>query len=140
MKDMLEFSSGRLFAPHLIEASLAAMPLVAYAVCDADGVHSLVSVLSLDRRAVEDWAFARGVVATWEALVEHPLVYEELARGVAAVNARYEPGERIHAFAPTDLEFSVHGGELDESGALVRPTIASRFRHVFAELHQHRPT
>jgi len=140
MKDMLEFSSGRLLAPHPIEASLAAMPLVAHAVCDADGVRSLVAVLSLDRRAVEAWTFARGVVANWEALVEHPLVYDELARGVAAVNARYEPGERINAFAATDLEFGVHGGELDDAGELVRPTIASRFRHVFADLHQHRAT
>ena len=138
MKDMLKFSSGRLIAPNPIESSLAALPLVAHAVCDADGMNSLVAVLSLDRRITVAWAFARGVVAPWEALVEHPLVYEELARGVAAVNAKYEPGEQVNAFAPTDLEFGVHSGELDDSGALVRPIIASRFRHVFAELHQTR--
>ena len=139
IKDMLEFSTGRLLAPQTIETSLTALLLVAHAACDADGTNSLVAVLSLNRQAVEAWAFARGVVAPWEALVEHPLVYEELARGVAAVNAQHEPGERINAFAPTDLEFSVHSGELDHAGALVRTTIASRFRHVFAELHQHPP-
>lgn len=140
LNEMLKFSSGRLMVPHPIEASLTALLLVAHAVCDADGVNSLVAVLSLDRQAVVEWALTRGVVAPWEALVEHPLVYQELARGVAAVNAQHEPGERITGFTPTDLEFNVHTGELDDSGGLVRSVIASRFRHVFAELHQHRPS
>ncbi len=136
MRDMLEFATGRLIAPHAIEASLAALPLVAHAVCEADGLNSLVAVLSLDRHRVEAWTMARGVVAPWEALVEHPLVYEELARGVAQVNATLDASDRITAFTPTDLEFSVHTGELDDAGAVVRPVMASRFRHVFAELHQ----
>ena len=140
LNEMLKFSSGRLMVPHPIEASLTALLLVAHAVCDADGMNSLVAVLSLDRRAVVEWALTRGVVAPWEALVEHPLVYQELARGVAAVNAQHEAGERITGFTPTDLEFNVHTGELDDSGGLVRSVIASRFRHVFAELHQHRPS
>ena len=138
MRDMLEFATGRLFEPHAIESSLAALPLVAHAVCQADGVDSLVAILSLDRRRVEDWALMRGVVAPWEALVEHPVIYEELARGVESINAQHDVGERVKAFAPTDLEFSVHTGELDDSGELVRSVIDHRFRHVFAELHQRR--
>ncbi|MEP6832921.1 MAG: AMP-binding protein [Gemmatimonas sp.] len=138
MKDMLEFITGRRLSSHAIETLLTNLPLVAHAVCQADGANSLVAVLALDRSNVEAWAFQRGLVAPWEALVEHPMVYEELARGVASVNAQRDVGERISAFAPTELEFSVHSGELDESGALVRSVIESRFRHVFAELHQHR--
>lgn len=138
VRDLLKLENGHSVAPDSIEASLAALPLVAHAVCDANGLGSIVSVLALDRIAVEAWALKQGVAMPWKALVALPLVYEELARGVEHINAQFTSDERITAFAPTDLEFSVHSGELNEAGEIVRPVVAARFRHVFAELHQHR--
>lgn len=138
VRDLLEFENGRKFEPHSIEASLSALPLVAHAVCHADGADSMVAILSLNRSAVETWALKQGIAMPWEALVTLPLVYEELARGVEHINAQFPSTERITAFAPTDLEFSVHSGELNDAGEVVRGVVASRFRHVIAELHKQR--
>ncbi|MEO7358925.1 MAG: AMP-binding protein [Gemmatimonadaceae bacterium] len=135
-RDLLKFEDGRYLAPGGIETALSALPLVAHAVCHTDGRNVIVAVLSLDRQAVEAWAHQQGVAMPWDALVALPLVYDELARGVAKINARHDIPERVVAFAPTDLEFTVDNGELNDAGEVVRPVIASRFRHIFADLHQ----
>jgi long-chain acyl-CoA synthetase len=138
MRDMMQFSTGRLLSPHPIEQSLESLAFVKHAMCEADGAYSLVAILSLDRTAVEQWAFMKGIVTAWEALAEHPIVYDELTRSVAGINAKFGPGERLTAFATTDLEFSVHTGELDHAGQVQRGVVARRFQHVLAELHQRR--
>ncbi|MGV3707531.1 MAG: AMP-binding protein [Gemmatimonas sp.] len=138
MSDMLQFSTGRLLAPHPIEASLEALPLVQHAMCDADGAHSLVAIIALDRNATERWARTRGLLGSWEALVEHPVVYEELSRGVASINGSRDTGERLTAFALTDLEFSAHTGELHHDGRINRTVVNRRFHHVLVDLHQRR--
>lgn len=135
-RDLLKFDDGRTLAPQQIEEALAALPLVAHAVCHSDGGDALVAILSLNRSAVEAWALKQGVSMPWEALVYLPLVYDELARGVARINARHDIPDRVVAFAPTDLEFTVHSGELNDAGEVVRPVVASRFRHIFADLHK----
>lgn len=136
--DIIKLPGGASTNAVSLEAALASIPHVAHAVCSGAPDQSLVAVLSLRRREVEAWALSQGVVAPWAALVEHPLVYDALARGVAEVNATREGHERVSAFASTDLEFSVHTGELDFRGQVNRPTVLARFEHVFAELHNRR--
>ncbi|MEO7997505.1 MAG: AMP-binding protein [Gemmatimonadaceae bacterium] len=137
-RDLLQFADGRSVAPQSIEDELARLPFVQYAVCHADGNNSIVAVLSLKRSAVEAWALTKGIAMPWEALVALSLVHDELARGVAEINARHNFTERVVAFAPTDLEFTVENGELNERGQIVRSVVVSRFRHVFADLHNNR--
>lgn len=140
MVDVLQLSNGIAVLTTEIERALGAMPLVAHAVCEADEADTLVAVLSLDRRATTLWADARGLRLPWDALVLHPIVYEELALGVAQVNARLQhdfgPSVRITAFLPTDLAFSQPGGELTHDLALNRSVVTHRFRHVFADLRR----
>lgn len=136
VRDLLKLQNNRAVAPQVIEQALQSLPFVAHAVCHADGDPTIVAVLSLKRAEVEAWALKQGVAMPWDALVSLPLVYDELARGLARINARYEIPYRVAAFAPTDLEFTVHTGELNDAGEVVRSVIASRFRHVFADLHK----
>lgn len=133
--DVLRLPHGAATNALGIEAALCELPHVAHAVCYGAPDQFLVAVLSLRRKELEAWALKRGVVAPWTALVDHPLVYEELARGIAEINASRALHERVAAFAPTDLEFSVHTGELDFRGQLDRPAVLARFEHVFADLH-----
>lgn len=133
--DTLEVAGGRFVASDDIEQALSSSPLVAYAVCDANRGESLVAVLSLDRARVEAWARQQGVVAPWEALVAHPVVYEELARHVEIVNTSRQRAEHVIAFTPTEAEFTHRSGELNSLGQLNREALLSRYEHVFAELH-----
>jgi|GEM_PF-3168681 len=133
--DLIMLPGGAAISTRDIESALCALPHVAHAICLGAPDKPLVAVLSLRRKEVEAWARSLGIVAPWAALVEHPLVYEQLARGIADINQRRDPHERVSAFAPTELEFSVHTGELDDAGQLNRAVLLSRFEHVFADLH-----
>lgn len=140
MDDLLQLVNGVAVSTTDIERALGALPLVARAVCETDEADTLVAVLSLDRHATEQWADVRGLRLPWDALVLHPLVYEELALGIAQVNARLqgELGSSVHiaAFLPTDLAFSQQSGELTHDLALNRSVVTHRFRHVFADLRR----
>lgn len=135
VSDIIELPEGAAAHSLTVEAALSALPLVAHAVCKGSRDRPLVAVLSLRRTEVEAWALRHGVVAPWEALVEHPVIYEELSRGVATINASLDGLQRVAQFAATDLAFSAATGELETTGELNRPVLHSRFEHVFEDLH-----
>ncbi|MEP6763115.1 MAG: AMP-binding protein [Gemmatimonadaceae bacterium] len=135
LQDMITLASGVVVSPLAIELALERSPMVMHAVCHGDGRPHLVAVLSLRQKTVETWALTQGLVAPWDALVQHRLVRDEVARYVGEMNAGIAETRRVHAFALTDLEFTVANGELNAMGEVVRSVIQSRFRHVFSELY-----
>jgi long-subunit acyl-CoA synthetase (AMP-forming) len=135
MADLLTLRGGRKVVPYAVESALAALPLVAHAMCHADSHDALVALLALDQPRVEEWARAHGLMMPWQALAAHPRLYEELSRGVQLVNAGCDLVEQVRAFATTEVVFSEASGELRDNGELKRDVIAFRFRHVLEELH-----
>ncbi|MBC8087602.1 MAG: AMP-binding protein [Phycisphaerae bacterium] len=135
MADLIKLPGGVSTSTDDIEAALCSLPYVAHAVCHGAHDKPLVAVLSLRRKEVERWARVQGIVAPWAALVDHPLVYDELANGIARINALRDQRERVRGFAPRELEFNIHTGELDQAGHINRAVLLGRFEHVFADLH-----
>ena len=71
----------------------------------------------------------------WSELVQHPALRALVQEQVDRVNAPLARTDRIQAFAITDAEFSVAGGELTPTLKLVRRVIDTRFASTFDGLY-----
>jgi long-chain acyl-CoA synthetase len=135
VKELIALSTGRKIAPLPIEAALTGSPFVAHAVCHGEGRKFLVALLALRRDLVTAWAAAQPIALPWSELVQHPALRALVQEQVDRVNASLSRTDRIQAFAITDAEFSVAGGELTPTLKLVRRVIDARFASTFDGLY-----
>ncbi len=135
VKEIIALSTGRKISPVPIEAALTDSPFVAHAVCHGEGRKFLVVLLALSRDMVGAWAAAQSLSLPWAELAQHPALRVLVQEQVQQVNATLARTDRIQAFAITDADFSVAGGELTPTLKLVRRVIDTRFASVFDELY-----
>lgn len=135
VKELIALSTGRKIAPLPIEVALAESAFVAHTVCHGEGRKFLVALIALRRDLVTAWGAARQLTLPWPALVQHPELRAQVQLQVDRVNATLARTDRIQAFAITDAEFSVDGGELTPTLKVIRRVIDTRFASDFDALY-----
>lgn len=127
-KDLLITSGGKNISPGNIEAELMEVPLIEHAVVCGDGRHYLSALLTIDQAALAALAAAR--LVSGPDLHRHPLVLEELQRGIDAVNARQARVAHIRKFSVLAKALSIDAGELTPTLKVKRKVVIERHRHL----------
>ncbi|MYW62810.1 AMP-binding protein [Streptomyces sp. SID8379] len=125
-KEMIVTSTGKNVSPALVENALKEHPLVGQAFAHGDGHSYLVALLVLDPETAPAWAAEHGVEYDG-AIADHPALQEELARAVAAANARLNRTEQIKRYRVLTGEWGPETGELTPSLKLRRAVIRERY-------------
>lgn len=134
-KELIALSTGKKVAPVPIEARLTQTPLIGQAVLYGEGRRFISALLTLRRALLEQWASARGVVAEWPALLQHPDVLNEVTRAVEEVNRDLSGPERVRRFVLLDRDLSSAHDELTPTLKVRRDVIAQQFRDRFEALY-----
>ncbi|MGW7099457.1 AMP-dependent synthetase/ligase [Streptomyces sp. NPDC054838] len=136
-KELIITSNGKNVSPALVENTVKEHPLIGQALVHGDGHSYLVALLVLDPELAPAWAAARGIeAASPAALAEHPQVREEIARAVAAANARLNRTERIKRYRVLSEEWGPESGELTPSLKLRRRVVREKYADLIEELYE----
>ncbi|MEU1116712.1 MULTISPECIES: AMP-dependent synthetase/ligase [unclassified Streptomyces] len=131
-KEMIVTSTGKNVSPALVENALKEHPLIGQALVHGDGRSYLVALLVLDPELAPAWAAARGIEGD---LVAHEAVRAEVARAVAAANARLNRTEQIKRYRLLAEEWGPATGELTPSLKLRRRVIREKYEQVIDALY-----
>lgn len=132
-KDLLITSGGKNISPGNLEADLMTVPLVEHAVVCGDGRHYLSALLTLNQDALS--ALAAASLISGQDLHRHPLVLEELQRGIDEVNAKHARVAHIRKFSVLPATFSIEGGELTPTLKVKRKTVIDRHQDVVETMY-----
>lgn len=136
-KELIVTSNGKNVSPALVENTVKEHPLIGQALVHGDGHSYLVALLVLDPELAPAWAAARGIAAASPAaLAEHPAVLEEIARAVAAANARLNRTEQIKRYHLLSEEWSPQSGELTPSLKLRRRIVREKYAPLIEQLYE----
>jgi long-chain acyl-CoA synthetase len=140
-KELIITSGGKNIAPACIESLLREHPLVSHAVAIGDRRPFVTALLVLDLEALEDWAAVHGLGrGDPTGLATRPEVREQLARAVAAANARLARAEQVKRYHVLTDQWSAATGETTETLKLKRRIIHERYAVEIAFLytkHEH---
>ncbi|MDJ0345933.1 AMP-dependent synthetase/ligase [Streptomyces sp. H10-C2] len=125
-KEIIVLSSGKNVAPAAVENALKAHPLIGQALVHGDGRPYLVALLVLDPELAPAWAEREGPDA----------LRAEVARAVAAANARLSRPEQIKRYHLLTGEWGPATGELTPSLKLKRRVIRSTYAEQIMSLYE----
>lgn len=134
-KDLIVTSSGKNIAPQDMETKLQAVPFISQAVVVGDGRKYLTALLALDVGEVRAAIDGHDGPAATEVLATHPLVHEEINRGVERLNANRAPAERIKAWRIPPRELTVADGELTPTLKVKRAVVLEHFADLVDEMY-----
>jgi long-chain acyl-CoA synthetase len=132
-KDLLITSGGKNISPANIEADLMTVPLVEHAVVCGDGRHYLSALLTVNQEALA--ALAKASLVSGPDLHRHPLVMEELQRGIDQVNARQARVAHIRKFSILPGALTIDAGELTPTLKVKRKAVIDRYQHLVEAMY-----
>lgn len=133
-KDLLITSGGKNISPANIEADLMTVPLIEHAVVCGDGRHYLSALLTLNQEALS--ALAALKLVNGAEPHRHPLVLEELQRGIDQVNARQARVAHIRKFSVLPAALSIGAGELTPTLKVKRKAVIDRHQHLVEAMYE----
>lgn len=136
-KDLLITSGGKNISPANIESDLMTVPLVEHAVVCGDGRHYLSALLTINQDALA--ALAAASLISGPDLHRHPLVLEELQRGIDEVNARQARVAHIRKFSVLPCALSIQAGDLTPTLKVKRKAVIDRYQHLVDEMYEDKP-
>jgi long-chain acyl-CoA synthetase len=105
-KELIITAGGKNISPANLESRLKSIPLVGQAAVIGDNRPFLVALLVLDPDRAPAFAAAHGIEGrTLPELAEHPLIREEIDRGVAAANEHVNRAEQVKKWAVIGQEW-----------------------------------
>ncbi|MEJ2751544.1 MAG: AMP-binding protein, partial [Chloroflexota bacterium] len=125
-KEIIITSGGKNIAPKNIETALTALPLVAEAVVIGDRRKFLSALLTLNPDTAAQFAAEHGIEG--QVLHEHPLVIEEIQRGIdEVVNPQFARVENVRKFQILPRNLTVEDGELTPTLKIKRRVVYEHF-------------
>ncbi|MFN2140639.1 MAG: AMP-dependent synthetase/ligase [Candidatus Promineifilaceae bacterium] len=125
-KEIIITSGGKNIAPKNIETALTALPLVAEAVVIGDRRKFLSALLTLNPDMAAQFAAEHGIEG--QVLHEHPLVIEEIQRGIdEVVNPQFARVENVRKFQILPRNLTVEDGELTPTLKIKRRVVYEHF-------------
>ncbi len=134
-KDLMKTANGKYIAPQEIETRLRSLRFISNAMIIAEGRPFVSALVSLDAEAIGPWADHRGKPMSLEALALDPDVLNELAKGMATVNAEFNHAEQIKRWKILPRDLTLESGELTPTLKMVRSTVAKNFASAIEELY-----
>jgi len=136
-----QFSSGNMFAPHIIESALKSSPYIKEAVAVGEGKDSIAAFVVIDEATVGSWAEANNIRFTgYRDLATKDEVYTLVKETVAEVNANIvatveHETPPIKRFLIMHREFNVEDGEVTRSRKIKRDVIMGRHQAMVDALY-----
>lgn len=136
-KDLRRLSTGAVYPPQFLENHLRAHAMVRDAIVIGDAARDrVVALVNIDMEIAGRFAERHGLAfGTFSELSQLPPVRAEIARAVAAVNARVDPGARIAGFANLPKELDADEEELTRSRKLRRGAIEAKYAALIDGLY-----
>jgi long-chain acyl-CoA synthetase len=135
-KEIVVTSSGKNVSPANIELALTGSPWISQAVVHGDRRPYLVALLALDPVEAPRMARELGVETDDPAmLARDERVQAEVAKAVAAVNARFAPIEQVKRFHVLARELSQADGEITASLKIKRGLVQERYASALDRLY-----
>lgn len=137
-KDLRRLASGAVYPPQFLENHLRAHAMIRDAIVIGDTAHDrVVALVNIDMEIAGRFAERHGLAfGTFSELSQLPPVRAEIARAVAAVNTRVDPGARIAGFANLPKELDADEEELTRSRKLRRGAIEAKYAPLIEGLYQ----
>ncbi|OKO74433.1 AMP-binding protein [Bradyrhizobium sp. AS23.2] len=140
-KDVGRLNGGTMFAPKYLENKLKFFPNIKEAITFGDSREFVCAMLNIDPIAVANWAERNNVAyGSYQELAGHPLVYDTVAKDVAAVNRslveeKVLAGAQIRRFLILHKELDADDGELTRTQKVRRRIIAERYAPLLTALY-----
>ena len=138
-KELIITAGGKNVAPAVIEAEVKSVPLVGQACVVGDDRPFVVALCVLDPDVAPVWAAAHGiqrdVAGDLAALARDPAVVEEVRRGLAEVNSRFNRVEQVKRFALLGEEWLPDSDLLTATLKLKRRGVHARYAGVIEDLY-----
>jgi long-chain acyl-CoA synthetase len=140
-KDVGRLNGGTMFAPKYLENKLKFFPNIKEAITFGDSREFVCAMLNIDPIAVANWAERNNIAyGSYQELAGHPLVYDMVAKDVAAVNRslveeKVLAGAQIRRFLILHKELDADDGELTRTQKVRRRIIAERYAPLLAALY-----
>lgn len=135
-KDLIKTAGGKYVAPQRLEGLLKLCPYISHIHIHGDQKKYIVSLLTLDRPAVEKLAAEKNIqYKDWIDLVNSPFIRELIRKAMADANSQLASWESIKKYAILPDEFTVEGGELTPSLKVKRKVLDQRFKDKIEELY-----
>lgn len=140
-KDVGRLADGTMFAPKYLENKLKFYPNIKEAITFGDSREFVCAMLNIDPVAVANWAERNNVAyGSYQELAGHPLVYDMVAKDVAAVNRSLAgetvlTGAQIRRFLILHKELDADDGELTRTQKVRRRFIAERYASLVTALY-----
>lgn len=125
-KEILVTSGGKKIAPIVIENQLSSIPLVSQAVLVGDERPFCVALLTLDEKAVADWAHEKGIALEKNRSQAEPLRREIWSR-VEEMNRSLSSFETVKNILILDEEFTIENGLLTPTFKIKRDAVVKKF-------------
>jgi long-chain acyl-CoA synthetase len=140
-KDVGRLNGGTMFAPKYLENKLKFFPNIKEAITFGDSREFVCAMLNIDPIAVANWAERNNIAyGSYQELAGHPLVYDMVAKDVAAVNRslveeKVLAGAQIRRFLILHKELDADDGELTRTQKVRRRIVAERYAPLLAALY-----
>jgi len=137
VKDLRKLATGQSYPPQFLENHLRADPLIREAIVIGDATRDrVVALVNIDLEIAGRFAERAGLAfGTFSELSQLEPVRAEIARAIARVNTRVDPGARIAAFANLPKELDADEDELTRSRKLRRGAIEARYAGLIEGLY-----
>ncbi|WP_439360811.1 AMP-binding protein [Bradyrhizobium sp. DASA03007] len=140
-KDVGWLADGTMVAPKYLENKLKFFPNIKEAITFGDSREFVCAMINIDPVAVANWAERNNIAyGSYQELAGHPLVYDMVAKDVAAVNhslvkERVLAGAQIRRFLILHKELDADDGELTRTQKVRRRFIAERYAPLVTALY-----
>ncbi|SDG40951.1 long-chain acyl-CoA synthetase [Bradyrhizobium sp. Rc2d] len=140
-KDVGWLADGTMVAPKYLENKLKFFPNIKEAITFGDSREFVCAMINIDPVAIANWAERNNIAyGSYQELAGHPLVYDMVAKDVAAVNhslvkERVLAGAQIRRFLILHKELDADDGELTRTQKVRRRFIAERYAPLVTALY-----
>jgi len=134
-KEIIITAGGKNITPVNIEALVKRHPLVSQCVVIGARSPYLVALITLDEEALTRFAAEQGTLDEPGAMVNSPVVRDELEKHIEEVNTHFARVEQIKRFQILPSDLSQEGGELTPTLKIKRPVVASKYTNEIEELY-----
>jgi long-chain acyl-CoA synthetase len=136
-KEIIITAGGKNITPANIENMLKDHPLIDQALVHGDRRKYLTALLGLDPANLEAWAAEKGIeFTTYEAILSHPTLLDEVQGIVDAANRHFARYETVKRFALLPRPLDVERGELTPTMKIRRKIVEERFKDLLDSLYE----
>ena len=134
-KDLIVLAGGKKAAPQPIENDLKKSPYIALPIVIGDRQKFLAALIVPNFEKLRQWADARRLQVSWDALDAHPDVRRLFQAEIDANNADRPHHEQIRAFALLPSDLTVEDGSITPTLKVKRRILESRYASLIERMY-----